>query len=355
MEKFKTTLTPVLQTEQSETVVDNVFFVRLILSNVNGTLAVILNIVNIIVLSNRVPCFGKSTTIFVRALALADLLSGCSILISENVYGFSILGDANYQSAACLLLLCCTFFSSLMSFHLLTCVTFDRFLAVKFPLRYRSFLPVKRATRMCCAVALNCLFVISAVIYERYQFAGFIFDGTIRLCVPTSYSVGNWNTTLLILFYIYVLFGGLFVPFLLMNGCNAYLFIVTLYQARRDRVLQRRFATATPAQSISACVGHNRQKVGIAEERSKEIKVIRTFMTITGIFLLTWSPIMVIVVRNRNPAVIQKKSADLNNVILVCGIVCININSWANVAIYYFMNTQYRNQVKKRFHGCRAN
>ncbi|KAJ8045168.1 Dopamine receptor 4 [Holothuria leucospilota] len=176
------------------------------------------------------------------------------------------------------------------------------------------------------------------------MFGDIIFDVQARRCSPQSYSDPHFSFIKLA-FYFYVVLCGTVVPFGIIVAGNIYLFIIAAGHIRRmpvlrpiGRHLDQKIPTSTS--NLTTVLEQARQ--------AAEIKVVRTFLIVTGVFLLAWTPFGVFILLNRNPTGNTDFSFKGNKESFTFVVILMtNCNAWANTLVYFFMNAKYRRGMRR--------
>lgn len=306
--------------------------IRASFSNVSGWMAVILNVLNVIILRKNPNCFGEATTTFALAMAIIDATNGFCFLVLENVYMFSDL-LINHPTA-CWVVNFFGIFSNNSSLQCIACVTFDRYLAVRRPLHYHRLMPRKRAKVISYLVVFVSFLVTLSVILIRASQSQIRFEDDIRVCFADTSSNGTTNFGVYILFPIFGAF--LLLPVSFIVSANCYLFSVTFYQASR-------LSKIIPLSSLQRPATEQNQMTVTRQRRNDfgkrlQTKVIRTFLVISGVFLVIWTPTSAFV------ALVNARSH--NPILHVICLMLLSCNSWTNAIVYFLMNKRYRTEVK---------
>ncbi|KAJ8045169.1 5-hydroxytryptamine receptor 4 [Holothuria leucospilota] len=204
---------------------------HLVMANANGVLCILFNSLNLVTLRRETSCFGEATTVFVKCLALTDLLTGVCIILAADLTMWKQL--VTHFSFFCSLTFWSTSFITLLSFHFISCLTFDRVVAIAFPLRHRALLPPERARKISFCAFINVLAISVFISFDKFGISNHYFDVQGHKCISEGFykfSAMTWS------YYIYASIVGLFIPFSFTVGANIYLFIVTVKHAAQINV-----------------------------------------------------------------------------------------------------------------------
>ena len=305
-------------------------------------MAVILNILNIIILRRNPELFGETTTVFALAMSRVDAINGFCFLVLENIYMFTDF--LTYHLPACWVVIFFSIFSNNSSLQFIACLTFDRSLAVRYPLRYHTLISPKKAKIISCLAVLLSLVVTLSSTLNRASSYDITLENTVRICfIDNEKIVGN-NVGLAI-FYFVCSFLCLLLPALFVLVANFYLFLVTIYHARRlEAMIHSQPAigglpSVNGTSNTTGSAGNNVQMT--AYPTDLQTKVVRTFLVISGVFLSIWSPTVIFVA-------LVNISAH-NRILQVIVTMLLSCNSWTNAIIYFLMNKRYRREVRKLF------
>lgn len=125
---------------------------RLILVEITGALCIVLNSLNIAVLSKAPQCFGESTTLLFITLGVVDLCTGVIIMVSEAFYVLTNIPTTSHIFCALIYPVLVLF--GILSAMLLACLSFDKLIAITRPLRYSQIVTKRRVTILVVIVVL---------------------------------------------------------------------------------------------------------------------------------------------------------------------------------------------------------
>ncbi|XP_020604567.1 beta-2 adrenergic receptor-like [Orbicella faveolata] len=190
----------------------------------------------------------------------------------------------------------------------LSCVSVDRFIAIRFPFRYQDIITKQR----CCAVI--------------------IIVWLISLFLPFSWILVNATTAEEFWFSLSFIFFKL--PITVVTLCYIWIFTVARKQASRIKTenLQNSNEMNTPVRVI------------------KNYKAIKTIGFVLGVFFVSWMPSLVVsvveYVTANDKCFRDKLLYVVRPWIVAVGLTSSAINPW----IYYFRNEEFREALRRCFH-----
>ena len=220
--------------------------------------------------------YRESTHILLLNLAVADLLVCAMVMPLTVVSGFAgnfILGDSDHskcrwcQTGIIFVALC------LFSLHALALLSVDRFVFVKFPLKYHKFVTVQR-TVICVVVLWVVCFVIS--VFPLFGFGDVRFLQTVSTC---SLNVYGKN-----LVYLLILTAESFFPLSVLVITNIWLICIIQKHFRKMYVARKANNDHQLALSISRRLRE--------EKNYKQLQLTRIFGATFLSNFLTWFPLV---------------------------------------------------------------
>lgn len=302
---------------------------RLLSSFAVGTMSIILNSVTIFVLSkSENNCFGEITTIFVRALAWNNLFSGLQLVLVEIIILLTPLPQV--WPDLCILLTPLFYTSINLSALFLCCLSIDRYVAVSYPLRYPIVLTKTVAVRLLLIAAhsgtISCWLLF---FYHHFKYRETFFSFDIYYC-QTIYTPQFQDPIWILLLAI-----GIVVPtvsFTLITVVNIKLFIIAVGHVKR----QNQVATTFQNGGTNQITPRVSPPSGLIE-----MKALRSVLTITLCFYLTYAPVFV-------DSVLQFLAGQRPSpAIFLVTYYAIFCNGWTNCLIYVFMFKQFRTTAKR--------
>ena len=261
------------------------------------------------------------TSAFITSLAVGDLMIGLVVIpliVVSNIVGPTL----EYGLKYCHLTISVTIMLMFNSVANLGAVTFDRFIAVVIPLRYKSIM-----TKRVIVPIIASVWVFSTIF-------GFIpFMGWRTVVVPKHPS-------------------GLFcqVPLNLAQGyiitvCVVGLFPSIFVLAAYIKIFQTacHHEIRIAAAINSVLRNQNDQKLNMI----KETKAAKMVALVLGTFTFTWAPLFVIMIVD----IAMKNS--VNSYVYAGGVIFATLNSALNPVIYASMNSEFRDTFKA-FLTCRG-
>lgn len=318
---------------------------RLTLSNISGLLCVISNILNLFVLKMAPNCFGETTTCLVRVLAVADLSNGLFFLSFENLSLLTFDKQILRNYWFCFVFQVGRMITIFSSLHLITFVTVDRFVAIRYPLKYATILSPAKVYVVLAAILLYDVFTSLLISSRAFRFDGLAYDERTRFCAFTRDYRENVVYSILLAIVSYVI--GVFGPALFIVSANFYLLVVTVRQLKEmSKVLPVSTAVNKldtdpqrlnlPGNTSANAVDGNTARL---DTFRRELRVFFIFLVITGIFLISYLPTwLVILFRRFWPSA---------RYLSLVSYQMLTFNSWANSIIYLTMLKTFRNALKK--------
>ncbi|XP_028416281.1 beta-2 adrenergic receptor-like [Dendronephthya gigantea] len=263
---------------------------------------------------------------FVAGLAAADLLVGAFVAPVLVLSHFKI-NERNVH--LCRFLVWISIFSLVTSIYTLTFISFDRYLKISKPLQYRTRMRTSTSLKIICFI-----WIISAVIAS---YAAAPNSGSNGLTKGLDCFTMKSST--------YIAFSviSIFLPIIFMAVMYCLIFHVV---HKRRQMLQNG--------ELGQANSQLRHRNGFFQD----LKVIRMFLVVVGVFMLCWIPIVVrLFDMLNNPDVYDPKQEDstsswhrhviTNYVIEVLPLV----NSLCNPFIYACLDQTYKIAFKNMFRG----
>ncbi|XP_075056637.1 G-protein coupled receptor 35-like [Mixophyes fleayi] len=158
------------------------------------------------VLAIWVFCFKlkkwTETTVFMMNLVIADIL----VILTFPFRLYSHLHIWDLGSGLCKSLMSSYFVNTYMSIFTITAIAFDRYLAIRHPLKHKGWMSLVKASAMCCILWI--IFIIASILRILQST-----DHTLYVCFQKD-SKEPFNMTL-----IFVV-GGFFLPLILISFCT---------------------------------------------------------------------------------------------------------------------------------------
>ena len=265
------------------------------------------------VVSNR--RLQTKTTAFITSLAVCDLIIGLvlmPLIVVSNTVGPTVQNGLEYChvtiSVAVMLM-----FNSVAN---LSAVTFDRFLAVVIPLRYKSIM-----TKRVIVPIIAFVWIFSTVF-------GFIpFMGWRTVIEPKPGSSGLYCQVPLNLApgYIITVCAVGFLPSI---------FVLAAYLKIFQTAYHHEIRIAAAINSVL------RNQSELKLNMIKEMKAAKMVALVLGAFIFSWAPLFVIMIVD-----IAMKNA-VNSYVYAGGVIFATLNSALNPVIYASMNSEFRDTFK---------
>lgn len=254
------------------------------------------------------------TSAFITSLAVGDLMIGLVVIpliVVSNTVGPMVENGLKY----CHVTISVTIMLMFNSVANLGAVTFDRFLAVVLPLRYKSIM-----TKRVIVPIIASVWVFSAIF-------GFIpFMGWRTVVIPEHLS-------------------GLFcqVPLNLAHGyiitvCVVALFPSIFVLAAYVKIFQTAYSHELRIAAAINSVLRNQNDLKL--NMIKETKAAKMVALVLGTFIFTWAPLFVIMIAD----IAMKNS--VNSYIYAGGVIFATLNAALNPVIYASMNSEFRDTFK---------
>ena len=254
------------------------------------------------------------TSAFITSLAVGDLMIGLVVIpliVVSNTVGPAVEHGLNY----CHVTISVTIMLMFNSVANLGAVTFDRFLAVVNPLRYKSIM-----TKRVIVPIIASVWVFSTI-FGFVPFMGW------RTVVEPEDSSGLFCQVPLNLargYIITVCIVGLF-PSIFVLAAYVKIFKTACYHELRI------------AAAINSVL-HNQSDLKL--NMIKETKAAKMVALVLGTFIFTWAPLFVIMIVD----IAMKQS--VNSYIYAGGVIFATLNSALNPIIYACMNSEFRDTFK---------
>ena len=223
------------------------------------------------ILGNSLVCFAfykqpqlrKVCYYPVISLAIADLLCG-AVAMPAYIAKKHVHAGGWQEGVVCDVFRFSYFFTEYASILSLTAISIERFIAIKMPVKHKTWLNVRKITAALIFSWLDAALVSVLPFFWRRN------EGD-ELCTfdPTK----EWSMMVILV--------NVFFPFLIMLCCHLYTVSYAIRYTRRSAVGKRTFSPK--AQQLSA-TGEVRSLKSIKRERD----ITRTFALVVGIFLHCW-------------------------------------------------------------------
>lgn len=308
--------------------------VRLIAVDITGILSIVLNAMNLIVLKH-INCFGDVTMQIIKVLAIVDLCTGVVVIALENSYLLTSIPD-NW-GGYCKTLFPIVVFCGLFSCFLLGLLSFDRYMAIRRPLRYPVLFTNKWLIVMISICAFVALCDVLLTSWRQLPLDGFFFFEPTRYC---RMKISGDTTS------VFLMIGNLtvLVAVIAITYINVHLVIIAWRHATKIRDSEvtsqgpeSANLTATSAAVTMTPTPTRRPRV----KRRNEFRALRTVLVMTLSFYLAWLPMfidvtMYVFFKFDTPAAYEFVTYYLPY-----------SNSWWNPIIYLLMNRAYRKAARR--------
>lgn len=301
---------------------------RLTLMHICGVLAVGMNVLNLIIL-RRVTCFNDATKLFLRLLALVDMMSGLLNMVTENVVHWSKLEET--FPFFCEITFTLTLLLIFSSMFLLSCLSIDRILAISKPLRYISIM--NKTKTVCMATCAICLaLLVSVAILSRFSpLDNVYFDRAYLFC-----SIKKFDSDI----QFALIMGGTMAILMicLTTIINLKLLWISCKQSRRQRIiLVHPLPAHQTVETAERLNETNPQRSQISIWR--EIKALRTVLVMTVTLYVAFLPLTIHAVRYGIGLTSYGEVYEF-----FCYLMAFS-NAWFNPVIYLFLNKSYREKA----------
>lgn len=314
---------------------------RLILVEITGALCIVLNSLNISVLSKAPQCFGESTTLLFITLGVVDLCTGVIIMVSEALYVLTNIPDTSHIFCALIYPVLVLF--GILSAMLLACLSFDKLIAITRPLRYSQIVTKRRVTILVVIVVLisGMNMVGFWVIILRSSTDIMYFHEQSLYCRMRLESNEGTRVKAITILQTFG-FICMFLPLIIVTFVNCRLLVIVYHQKQRlTRRDQRnngirshvRFALI----NLKALRRHPESRDNHTRQRRRShYKGLRTVLVMVIAYYLAWMPLLIDI--SINIILNTATSATLEFVTFFMAY----SNSWWNALVYLFMNSTYR-------------
>lgn len=309
--------------------------IRLIANDICGILSIVLNAMNLVVLKH-ITCFGEVTICLLKVLAIVDLCTGVVVILLENAYLLTSIPD--YWDGFCKTLFPVVVFCGLFSCFLLGLLSFDRYMAIRKPLRY----PVLFTRKWLVFMVIGCGFValcdVVLTSWRTLPLDGFVFNEGTRFCRMDIAGSGNTSA--------YLMIGNLtvLVAVILITYINIHLVIIAWRHATKIRDSEVMSQAPESANLTATSVPGNMTPTPTRRPRVRrrnEFRALRTVLVMTLAYYLAWLPMfidvsMYVLSQYDTPAVYEFFTYYMPY-----------SNSWWNPVIYLLMNRAYRKAARR--------
>ena len=271
---------------------------------------------------------------FIAYLAVADLLVGI-FLAPLRVY---VLDDLRRESSFYMSIHLCRFlkwidlFALTASIYSLTFISFDRYLKISKPLKYKS--------RMTTSRSLKIIFIIWFISAALASYAAASYSGNVGIlinvsayCPFDSSHTQGFNTFLAI--------AEVLLPTVIISLMYIRIFVIA---HKRQKMLQNGELGERPD-------NQNQRSVLL-----RDLKVTRMLLVVLGVFMVCWLPLSIYIavmysLNLTHP--IAFSFSDLRQELIIQLVVLFfpYFNSLCNPAIYALLDQKYREAFKRLFQG----
>lgn len=314
---------------------------RVISVNILGIVIIVLNAVNIVILTRAIECFGRVTDLIFKTLALVDFSTGVNVLISENIALLTSIPQAS--PIYCNFMLPFVGFLILSSLLLLGYLIFDRLFAVSLPLRYPF-----TTRRLCIYLSLICILAVAAILSIPFIHSTFSKD-TLSCHLQSSYKLWFSSVTAAIFMVVIVVISCANIKLLIIACQQKYKLKVCsssfrdtisskVPQKSRIHLSQRRGMVRTSCLRTSPNFSSANSALRLRHGRYGNMKAVKTVICMTAALYIAYIPMVTM-------SLCSKKH--MNIVWEFLGYFGIYCNSWMNPIIYLHMNSSYRRKFLK--------
>ncbi|CAB4031263.1 5-hydroxytryptamine receptor 1-like [Paramuricea clavata] len=266
---------------------------------------------------------------FIACLAVADLLVGM-VVAPLNAY-------QHFKPARTMSIHLCRFavwadtFALTASIYSLTFISFDRYLKISKPLKYKS--------RMTTSTSLKVIFIIWLISTGISTYAATPQSGSNGI-LTTAFGFCTADRNKRKAFYTFVEVSAFFLPTVVILAMYALIFLVV---RKRQKMLRN---------------GELGQSCGVPNQRCaflRDLKAIRMLLVVVGVFILCWSPFFIFnVLHLYFPNIVDWRSRSLNylcSISITAAVITLLplLNSLCNPIIYACLDNIYREAFKNLF------
>lgn len=308
--------------------------IRLIAADVCGILTIVLNAMNLIVLKH-INCFGDVTMQIIKVLAIVDLCTGVVVIALENSYLLTEIPD-NW-TGYCKTLFPIVAFCGLFSCFLLGLLSFDRYMAIRRPLRYPVLFTKRKLNAMIALCALVALCDVLLTSWRKLPLDGFFFFSDTRFCRMEL--TGDQTS-------VFLMIGNLtvFAAVIVITYINIHLVIIAWRHATKIRdsevvsqAPESANLTATSAAMTMTPTPTRRPRV----KRRNEFRALRTVLVMTLSYYLAWLPMFIDITMYVISGFDTPAAYEFFTYYMPYS------NSWWNPVIYLLMNRAYRKAARR--------
>ncbi len=269
---------------------------------------------NIFMTHTKIP-----TTYFVTNLAVSDIIVCCSFFPTWIVKSSQILdgGDEGSTNMICKISVSTSGTSVALSAANLLAITIDRFIFISRPLKYPVIMTWKKTYFMLALVWVLCIIHAGILFSQNHDDADLIYCRT------------NSQTVLAIDLFAF------YIPVVTLVYLNYKIFKVARRQGRKVAT-QPAFFPSNHSNSLSPASSFTRATI-------RQLKLIRTFLVLLGMFLLCFIPYAVVKTMDMFPC--TSGHCVPTGVYVGC-VLLVGVNSVCNPFIYGIRLKEYRNALR---------
>lgn len=230
--------------------------------------------------------YKQPTVLLLLNLALADLMACCLVmpptivtgLVGEYIFGGTDQIRCNVCQTGVILMIL-----AMVNLHILALLSLDRFVLIKFPLRYRKLVTVKKAV-----FAVFGVWILSILIsmLPLFGFGAIYYDHPTFTC--TAQFDGNTHITKNIYYLILVLVETT-LPFSVLIITNIWIVFIAQKQIREVYSIKRNIVGLDKQMEYSQMLKNKLQH----KKNKKQLQLLRVFGSILISNLITWIPLLV--------------------------------------------------------------
>lgn len=229
----------------------------------------------------------QPTHLLLLSLALSDLIM-CLLALPLNfisgIAGEFIFGDSdNVRCKVCQSAGVCFLASILSSLHILAFLSLDRFLFIRFPLRYDSIVTCNKTL---LAILSVCVLSVLLAIPPLFGFGDINFDHLTFGCSPR---LDHHTHVTKNIYYIMMVVGEGLLPFLILVLTNTWVACLAQRQIRKIYKIRKSIGSTSEQKAYQQSLKDRMQQ----EKYRKQLQLLRVFGAIFIAHIITWIPIIV--------------------------------------------------------------
>lgn len=285
--------------------------------------------------------YRQPTLFLLLSLALADLLACCLVMpptIITGLVGEYVFGESDHVRCSVCQTGVISIMLALVNLHILSLLSLDRFVLIKFPLRYGKLVTVKGAI-----IAVICVWLLSILLsmLPLFGFGEIYYDHPTFTC--TAQFDGDTHITKNINFLILVL-AEVTLPFLILIITNTWIVFIAQKHIREVYSIKQNIMGAEKqleySQTLQSKLHHRKNK--------KQLQLLRVFGSILISNFITWTPLLVRIIE-------AYVTGSDNTSLWSNSIVILSINSHSVIhpLIQASLIPEIRNHIISPFKKCR--